>query len=158
MTLSLPISIAEKPAYAIPEKALRRWVTQRLRREVRADGGMNYSFLLSGSTCKNAAIEVVMTVSLDADGRIEAASSRPGTSDSGCNAMCAAEGNGLRFLADVGGCEEAVGLTLKQAAFRDWEEEPSGCFCTAGNCRHKWRNVFQTLHYAATHADRCADV
>ena len=43
-------------------------------------------------------------------------------------------------------------LTLEQAAFHQWDVEASGCFCTAGHRLHKWRNVFQALHYAATHA------
>ncbi|HEV2292843.1 MAG TPA: hypothetical protein VGR35_03255 [Tepidisphaeraceae bacterium] len=137
----------------MPEKALRRWATQRLRRAHRADGGVDYVFLLSGSTCNNVPIEAVMTVRLDAAGRIEAASSRSARSDIGCDAMCAAERSGAKFLSDMGTCDEAVGLTLDEAAFRDWSEEPSGCFCTAGNRRHKWRNVFQAWHYAATHSD-----
>jgi len=65
--------------------------------------------------------------------------------------MCAAQSVGRSFLADVGGCDEVIGLTLEEAAFRNCEEEPSGCFCTPGNRRHKWRNVFQALHYAVNH-------
>jgi len=137
--------------YAVAEKALRRWVTERLRRQQRADGATTYTFLLSGSTCGNVPLEAVMSVTVDADGRIEAASSSPVSASSGCGAMCAANGNGCRFLETVGGCDEVVGLTLEEAAFRKWEVEPSGCFCTAGNRRHKWRNVFQALHFAETH-------
>jgi hypothetical protein len=139
-------------SYAIGEAALRRWVTQRLRSDARADGGIVYSFTLSGSTCNGVPLEALMTVTLDAAGRIEAAAARPAAGDAGCGAMCAAHGDGCRFLGDLGGCDAAVGLTLDEAAFQDWHAEPSGCFCTAGNRRHKWRNVFQALHYAATHA------
>ena len=133
------------------EKALRRWVSERLRRQQRADGGTTYSFVLSGSTCGNVPLEAVMTVMVGPGGRIEAASSRPVVAHGGCDAMCGAQGNGCQFLQTVGGCDEVVGLTLEEAAFRDWDVEPSGCFCTAGNRRHKWRNVFQTLHFATTH-------
>jgi len=94
------------------------------------------------------------TVTLDADGRIESATAAPVPTDGGCDAMCAAQGNGRRFLAEFGACDDVVGMTLREAAFRDWQDEPSGCFCTAGNRRHKWRNVFQTLHYALTRSDR----
>ena len=62
--------------------------------------------------------------------------------------MCAALDHGGGFLSHFGACAEAIGLTLEQAAFREWDEEPSGCFCTAANRRHKWRNVFQALHYS----------
>ena len=151
MSLSLPT--LEKPEYSIPETALRRWVEQRVRSEPRAGGGVRYTFALSGSTCTNRPLEAVMTVILDRDGRITGASSRPAVGDAGCGLTCAANGDGGRFLADVGACEEAIGLTLEHAAFRNWHAEPSGCFCTAGNRRHKWRNVFQTLHYALTHPD-----
>ena len=144
-------SIPEQPRYAIPHKALQRWVKERLQCEPRAPGGMVYSFTLSGSTCTNIPIEVVMTVSVDAAGRIDATSARPLRGNAGCNLMCAADGHGLRFLATTGGCDEAIGLTLQEAAFRDWHVEPSGCFCSAGNRRHKWRNVFQALYYASTH-------
>ena len=111
-----------------------------------------YCFTLTGSTCNSMgrALEVEMIVTVVPGGRIESASARPAARDSGCGAMCAAEGNGTRFLAAVGGCNEAVGLTLAQAAFRDWGDEMSGCFCTAGNRRHKWRNAFQAIHFAVS--------
>ena len=150
MSVHLPIST--NSSYAIPPTALRRWTTERLRSDERADGGVVYCFTLSGSTCNNMgrALEVEMIVTVGPGGRIESASARPAAGDSGCDAMCAAEGNGTRFLAAVGGCAEAVGLTLAEAAFRDWREEMSGCFCSDANRRHKWRNAFQTIHFAAT--------
>jgi hypothetical protein len=147
------LSISSRTTWSVPEKTLRRWVADRLRRETRAQGGVVYSFALSGSTCNNVPIEVVMTVAVDEDGRIEAASSCPAHGDQGCDAMCTAHGNGSRFLATVGDCPEVIGLTLAEAAMRPWDEEVSGCFCTDGNRRHKWRNLFQTLHYATTHGD-----
>jgi hypothetical protein len=148
-----PRSSPEKPSYAIAEKALQRWVKERLRREPRAEGGSVFSFTFSGTTCSNTGLplEVMMTIATDPEGKIVAASSHPGQTDTGCNSMCACaiDKNGSRFLAEMGGGDEAIGLTLSEAAFRNWEAEPSGCFCTAGNRRHKWRNAFQTLHYAA---------
>ena len=152
MSVSLPVS-TESPTYAVGSKALRRWASERLRRAPRAGGGAVYTFLLSGSTCTNRPLDVAMTVTLDADGRIESATAAPAPTDTGCDAMCAAHCDGRRFLAEFGACDEVVGLTLSEAAFRDWQEEPSGCFCTAGNRRHKWRNVLQTLHYAVTRSD-----
>jgi hypothetical protein len=146
MTVSLPIS---GPEYAVAEKALRRWAAERLRRAPREGGGSVYTFALTGSTCTNRPLEVLMTVELGPDGRIASATSQPAPHDAGCDAMCAAVGcDGRQFLAESGRCHEAVGLTLAEAAFRDWPVEPSGCFCTSGNRLHKWRNVFQTLHYA----------
>jgi hypothetical protein len=138
--------------YAIPEKALRRWDRERLRQEPRAGGGIVYFFVVSGSTCSNMGLplEALMTVSVDADGRIESATSHPAPADRGCSAMCAAESNACRFFAEFGSCDKVIGRTLHDAAFRNWQEEPSGCLCTTGNRRHKWRNLFQTLHYAAT--------
>ena len=139
-------------SYAIPATALRRWASERLQSDKRDDGGVVYRFTLSGSTCNNMgrALEVEMIVTVGANGRIEAATARPAAGDNGCDAMCAAEGNGKRFLTEFGGCSEAVGLTLAEAAFRDWRHEMSGCFCSEGNRRHKWRNAFQTIHFAAT--------
>ena len=160
MSLTLPIietaepssSAPPPPTYAIAERALRRWVEERLQRQLRADGGAVYSFALSGSTCNNMGmpLEVEMIVTANADGRIESARAYPSASDRGCHLMCAANGNATQFFTDVGDCPDVVGLTLREAAFRDWEVEPSGCFCTPGNRRHKWRNVFQALHYATT--------
>ena len=143
----------QQPAYAVGEAALRKWATQRLRLEPGPDRATVYSFTVSGSTCTNMGVplEAVMTVVVGADGRIEAASTRPASGDVGCDAMCAAACDARRFFAGVGCCPEALGLTLHEAAFRDWQPGPSGCFCTEGNRRHKWRNVFQVLHYAATH-------
>lgn len=153
MTVSLPA--LQSGAYAIAPSALRRWAGERLHRQPRTDGGVIYSFAMSGSTCNNmgVALEAIMTVAVDARGRIESATARPAPHDRGCDAMCQAQCDGRRFLADSGSCDEVVGLTIHEAAFRDWNAEPSGCFCTAGNRRHKWRNVFQTLHFAATHDD-----
>ena len=146
-------AVSQQHNYAINEKTLRAWAMQRLRRERRADGGTTYSFTVSGSTCNNmgVALEVVMTVDVGADGRIEAAWSQPAAADTGCDAMCAAGCNARAFFADFGGCLHVVGLALTEAAFMEWEPEGSGCFCTDGNRRHKWRNAFQVLHYAVTH-------
>ena len=136
----------EQSAYAIPQAALQRWARDRLRREECADGGIVYRFMLSGSTCTNVALNVVMIVRINAGGRIESATSRPAEGDAGWAAMCGSS-------PDLGRCDEVIGLTVEEAACRDWHEEPSGCFCSAGNRRHKWRNVFQTLHYAVTHPE-----
>ena len=97
-------------------------------------------------------LEVAMNVVVDPMGIIRDATAHPAPGDRGCDAMCGAHGDGCSFLAKVGDCEEAIGLTLEDAAFRDWNVEISGCFCSEGNRRHKWRNVFQALHYAVTHA------
>jgi hypothetical protein len=149
MTVSLPVSDSQMDAVA--EKALCRWARERVRRESRADGATVYTFALAGSTCTNRPIDVVMTVALGADGRIESAVAAPVPHDTGCDAMCgAAASNGQQFLAEQGRCDEAIGLTLDEAALRYWQVEPYGCFCTPGNRRHKWRNVFQTLHYLST--------
>jgi hypothetical protein len=151
-SLTVGSAIQQTRRYAVAEKALRRWARERLRRENRSDGGVVYSFALSGSTCNNMGrpIEVTMTVAVGPDALIESTSAAPAENDNGCDAMCAAAGAGRDFLAGVGACDEAIGLTLEQAASRDWQESPSGCFCTPANRRHKWRNVFQALHYAMT--------
>jgi hypothetical protein len=153
--MNLPLAELQHTTYAVAEPALRRWARERLHRQPRDDGGIVYSFLMSGSTCNNMGVplEAIMTLAVDAQGKIESATARPAPHDRGCDAMCQAQCDGRRFLADFGSCNEVVGLTLLEAAFRDWNEEPSGCFCTAGARRHKWRNVFQTLHFAATHDD-----
>jgi hypothetical protein len=156
MAVTLPIRL--NCGRGIPDKVLRRWARERLRQEPQPDGGLIYSFHLTGSTCTNMDLEVLMTVTVDVAGRIRDAVARPAGADSRCDAMCAAQGNGERFFGEVGRCEEALGLTLHEAAFREWAHEPSGCFCTAGNRRHKWRNVFQALRYAADNEpmlDRC---
>ena len=149
MSIAPPLSL-----YVIPEKALRRWAGERLCREAGADGRTVWRFAMSGSTCGNVPIEVAMTVVTGADGRIESATARPVAGDTGCGAMCgavaAASCNGREFLHEFGNCDDVVGLTLHDAAFRDWHPEPSGCFCTPGHRRHKWRSVFQTIHFAAT--------
>jgi hypothetical protein len=149
MTVSLPIATTEKPAYAVPERALRRWVAERLRQHKRPDGATVFSFALTGSTCTNQPLEVVMTVVIAADGRIESTSATPAAHDTGCDVMCAAGDDGRKFLQHVGRCDGAVGMTLAQAAFHSWHVEPSGCFCSAGHRLHKWRNVFQAIHFAA---------
>ena len=146
MSVSSSSSPRDKSLYAIPQTALQRWARDRVERELCPDGGIVYQFMLSGSTCTNVPLNVVMTVRLNAEGRIESATSHPAHGDPGWAAMCGSS-------PDIGRCDEAIGLTLDEAAFRDWQEEPSGCFCSAGNRRHKWRNVFQTLHYALTHPE-----
>lgn len=154
--MTIASSTSPTPVDAIPERALRQWAAQRLHHQCRPDGGTVYAFLFSGSTCTNMgrALDVVMTVAVDAGGRIEFASARPAAADTGCNEMCASSADGCGFLKQFGDCNEAIGLTLQEAALRDWDPAPSGCFCTEGDRRHKWRNVFQTLHYAVTHLRR----
>jgi len=152
MTTDPPSTGCDKPAYAVAEKALRRWARERLQRKPRPEGGTDYSFAMSGSTCTNLGhpIEVVMTVAVGAGGRIEAATLQPAATDTGWKAMCATSVDSARFLAENADCAEAVGLSLREAAFRDWSVEESGCYCTAGNRRHKWRNTFQAIYFADT--------
>ena len=139
--------------FAVAEKALRRWVRERLRRSPRPAGGTIFSFVVSGSTCNNMGlpIEALMTAEVDVRGKIVSASVQPLPGDVGWVAMCAAGTDPARFFSDATGCPEAIGLSLREAAFCDWNVEPSGCFCTAGNRLHKWRNTFQAIHYAETH-------
>src|SRR5690349_24173593 len=83
MSLSLPVS-ESYAAYPVVEKALRRWASERVQRATRDDGGTEYTFHLSGSTCTNVALDVLMTVSVDASGRIESAVCNPAPGDKGC--------------------------------------------------------------------------
>lgn len=149
MTAMPPTSA--NPTYAVAPKTLDRWARERLRCRPTAAGGRLYSFMVSGSTCTNIPIEIEMTVEVDATTRIQAASFAPTAADSGSRSMCAATVDPAPFFARVGHCAEALGLTLAEAAFRDWDVEVSGCLCTAGHRRHKWRNAFQTIHYAQAH-------
>ena len=142
------------PAYAVAEKTLARWARERLRRRPGPAGGVIYIFAMSGSTCTNMGlpIEAEMTVHVDATGRVTATALQPAAADPGPQAMCAAAVDPGRFFTEIATRTEAVGLTLDEAAFRDWSVEVSGCLCTAGHRRHKWRNAFQTIHFAITHS------
>jgi hypothetical protein len=148
-------SVSTPAPYAFPERALAKWSRERLR-VVRAAGGRVLArFRFDGKTCSSMgrAFAIDYEVELERDAaeklRITAASCVPAAGDTGHELMCA-------YMADRAKFPQAwnqaplLGQALDAAISWAPEESPAPCLCVLASQNHKWRIVYQTIHYAAS--------
>lgn len=137
--------------YTFPPRALRRWSTQHLQLQHEVDGGVTAVFRLDGTTCGHYPITMHYTVRLGAasDGwMIRQLNVAPAPDDDGYERQCAAASDPEGLRDDLLSERPCLGQPLADAVAWAPETTPAGCLCTAASRAHKWRMVFQTLHYA----------
>lgn len=142
--------------YAFPEKALNRWAKELLDVSHQDGGVVQGRFRFQGGTCGNGGtpLSYVFAVELkrtEAGYRIEASACYPESNDSGHRAMCAYVKNPGGFTSTVEHFRPLVGGTLDEALAWKPSTSPAGCLCTTDSLNHKWRMVFQTLHFKLNH-------
>ena len=140
-------------AYAFPERTLARWKDKRLKLVAQGEGKIEATFHADGSTCTNMGIPLafVFRVSLQkkgADYEIAEVSCSPSEESQGYQSMCAYLNNPDRFMANLDEYRPLVGKPLSDALTWDASISPAGCLCTRPSQDHKWRIVFQTIHFA----------
>jgi hypothetical protein len=142
---------AAEPSYRVPVKALRKWSQERLELRASGDDRVEALFRFEGSTCSNLGYPLAFHYALGLRRRhgvwwIESASSTP--LDDGYLKTCRALEDTPRFLREVAASDPAPGSALTDLLSLDDPVEPSGCLCTPGNRRHKWRLALETISYA----------
>lgn len=142
---------AAAPAYAFPERALRRWRAENLRLHRPDESTCEAEFQLEGSTCGNVPFTLVYQVTLtQADGRWElrAMEVQPRAGDDGHREMCAAKSDLARLSALLRDERPLLGCPLDACLTWAPPTSPEGCLCAEPARTHKWRAVLQTLHHA----------
>ena len=151
-----PAAWAEKKgtAWSFPERALQRWMQQRLKMCIADDGSVLVTFRFDGSTCTNMGMRLVFDYELklkhgeDGEYRIVACSCRPAENDSGHRASCAWLKGPAWFMDQLDVDRPGVGQSLCQALARSGSLSGAACLCTRTDRTHKWQIVLQTLQYA----------
>jgi hypothetical protein len=140
-----------KHQYYFPEQALEKWDRQYLRIEESDDGVLEATFHYYGTTCalsdRPLEFDYHVRLSKEADG-YRIAATKVEVEDHYYKAMCGSTTFGRRFKSLV---EEDLPLQgeLLESVFR-WHPEmsPAGCLCLQSHRVHKWRLVFETIHYS----------
>lgn len=149
--------LADQPSYAYPKRTLVRWKEKRLTLLAQADGKLEATFQADGSTCTNMGTPLIFVfrVSLQKKGddyEITEVSCTPAENHKGYQSMCAYLSNPDRFMTNLDEYRPLVGKPLSDALTWDASISPAGCLCTRPSQDHKWRIVFQTIHFALQEA------
>lgn len=138
-----------------------KWSHENVSLQFFEDDTVKAHFRFVGSTCGNMGhaldFDFSITLSPSWDGRrIVASSCKPAKTDRGAAQMCAYQADSSKFMAKVDSYNPGLGKPLEECA--QWEPEmlPAGCLCRAQSRNHKWRNAFQTIHYALSMQEEMA--
>lgn len=142
---------AATPAYAFPERALRRWRTECLCLHCVAADRCEAEFQFEGSTCGNVPFVLLYRVALtQTDGRwhLREMEVLPRAGDEGHREMCSAKSNLAGFQERWHHELPLLGRPLDECLTWAPATSPEGCLCAEPARAHKWRAVLQTLHHA----------
>ncbi|MEM7393983.1 MAG: hypothetical protein AAF492_16715 [Verrucomicrobiota bacterium] len=151
--LQQPSALTHDAAYALKPRVLQRWADQRMDLEHLSGGGIVATFHSEGSTCSDQGIPLAfdhtITLSAREDGYvIQALSCRPTSKSEGHTRMCSYLQKGQEQLDIIDGEHHFMGQPLNKIITWQPAVLPAGCYCRQDSRNHKWRNAFQTLHYA----------
>ena len=143
--------------YDYPNKALRRWKSQHLSLQIDRTV-VEAIFLFHGTTCSNMGIPVKLRYEVKLDRKtdgywIRSANLCPEENDAGFKAMCSCLENPADLMTNIGSDHPLEGHILEAALQWDASVTPSGCICKESDRNHKWKIVFQTIHYALRRPD-----
>jgi len=141
--------------YAVPRKALQKWVRERVTIAEQDDGSSFAMFRYSGSTCSNmghpltADLKVIISP-IDEHGLrwITSTSCQPAENDLGVTKMCACLQSPGPFLNELDTYRPLEGMDLESAIRWEPKLNMAGCLCAAPSRNHKWRNAIQAIHFA----------
>ena len=146
-------TLTREARYTVNDRALKKWVQERVRIEVLPDGSLAARFRFDGTTCSNLgqplAFDYAVTLSGPADGyTILHTDCRPAPGDEGHTRMCAYLGDAGALMQAIAGEKPLLGRPLNDVL--DWTRTaaPSGCHCSADSRAHKWGLALEAIHYA----------
>lgn len=144
--------LTEQP-YSIPTRALHKWSQERLQLRAVAPDVIEAVFSYEGTTCSNMGrpLEYIYRVKLGgaAGGhKIMAVECAPAPGDTGHRFMCEYIKAPESFLAEMSSERPLINQPIDAVLTWECNYAPSGCYCQASSRRHKWRLVFEVIHYA----------
>ena len=148
-------SLPRKAPYTINQKALRKWMNERLHLMHLSDGSVDARFRYSGTTCSNLGqpleFDYAVTLGPAAEGYpIRRAACGPAPEDDGYKAMCEFIDNGDALMKSLATEAPLIGMPLDEVFAWTREFSPSGCYCKKESRDYKWGLVFEVLHYSLT--------
>ena len=147
-------SATVRSCYSFPEKALMKWRDNRLQVTALPNQELLASFRFDGSTCTNIgaplAFEYHVKLRREVTGehRILSSACQPAQDHLGFQSMCAYLDKPDRFMEQLNCYQPLVSQPLSDSLTWQTPTSPAGCLCTRASQDHKWRIVFQTLHFA----------
>jgi hypothetical protein len=139
--------------YSINDRALQKWSQERLQLKFLPDHSIEAQFRYEGTTCANLgqSLEFVYQIKLGSaadDYRIVAANCAPAPGDTGHVSQCEYLNNAEALMRSIAGEKPLLGKPLNDVLTWPRPYNPSGCFCDADRCAHKWGLVLEVIHYA----------
>ena len=147
---------AQSHRYAFPERTLRKWRDQRLTMTANSETTLRATFRFDGSTCSNLGVPIAydfcVDLERDATGyRIARSTCVPTPGHQGYQSMCAYLDDAERFSTQLDQYRPLVGEYLHESLGWTAPISPAGCLCSKASQNHKWRIVYQTIHFALEH-------
>lgn len=144
-----------KTNYLVSPKALRKWSQERLSLRHLEDDSVEARFRYEGTTCKSLGhrIEYDYYVKLDSTRhsyRVTDLRCNPAPDDTGHRRMCEYLENPESLKQSIDTEKPLLGRPIDEVFAWERNTHPAGCFCEPESRAHKWRLVFEVIHFALT--------
>ena len=144
-----------KTNYLASPKALRKWSRERLSLRHLEDDSVEARFRYEGTTCLSMGhrIEYDYYVKLDATPqsyRVTDLRCGPAPGDTGHRRMCEHLENPRSLVHSIENEKPLLGRPIDEVFTWEQSTHPAGCFCERESREHKWRVVFEVIHFALT--------
>jgi hypothetical protein len=155
--------LSANATYSVNERALRRWVDERLTVSRSGDGSIDATFRFDGTTCTNMgrpmAFHYRVRLGPASSGYlIEDETCAPVAGDEGHKLMCSYLDNADRLMTAIETERALLGRPLNEVL--TWGRSPvsAGCYCEPESRSHKWGLVLETIHFALARGLAPSDV
>lgn len=143
------------PKYSFNTRALRKWSQERLDLKSMPDGSTEAHFRYEGTTCSNLGLplEFHYRIHLGTSGegfRVLNASCAPAPGDTGHTRQCEYLNDAVALMGNIASEQPLVGQPLNDVLTWERAANPSGCYCSTDRRTHKWRLVYEVIHFALT--------
>jgi hypothetical protein len=154
--------LEQEASYTVHRGALERWAEERLSLIEHEDGAVGATFRYEGTTCSNLGrpIEFDYFVKLgprDDGYPIRELLCRPAPGDTGHTYMCHYMNNAEHLMVAIEKEKPLLGRPLNDILSWGQPTSGAGCHCAQEDRMHKWRLVFETIHYALVRRQKCEE-
>jgi len=144
---------AMKYTYAFKPHILQKWSDRFLDLERGRNKQTRAVFRMNGNTCSNMGVRIVLDFDLtltwqDGDYLIESGRVRPVEGETGYQEMCEFIQHPDAFWGQASSYVPLQGQFLDRVLGWNPDINPAGCLCERSHQDHKWRMVYQTIHFA----------
>jgi hypothetical protein len=139
--------------YTVNEKALARWVAERLTLSLLDDGSIEAAFRYDGTTCTNMGRPLAYDYFIKLGPRekgypILDQRCEPAPGDTGHTFQCRYMNNAEHLIVAIEREQPLLGQALNAVFAWQRPNDLAGCYCEPASRKHKWGLVLETIHYA----------